>query len=129
MSGYLLDTHAVIWWWTADRRLGASARDVLAAGDADVHLSAASVWEIAIKSDAGRLPEIVDFRGEYPGLMAANNFAVLAVSDRHALTAGYLAGEHRDPFDRLIAAQALIEGLTVVTRDAEFARFGCEVLW
>lgn len=65
----------------------------------------------------------------YPMLMAQNNFSTLMVSNAHALRAGLLPIEHRDPFDRLIAAQALEENLTVVTGDPAFAAFGCKVLW
>jgi PIN domain nuclease of toxin-antitoxin system len=129
LTAYLLDTHAAIWWWTAHTRLGPKAASVLASGDADVFFSAASVWEIAIKSNAGKLPEIVDFESQYRPLMQANGFRTLAVTEAHALRGGFLPGAHRDPFDRLIAAQALIEDMTVVTRDPAIATFGCEVLW
>ena len=129
MSGFLLDTHAAIWWWTADPRLGSHALRVIANGAAPIYVSAASVWEIAIKHHAGRLTEIEDFSGQYRPLMSANGFASLPLSAEHALHGGYLAGEHRDPFDRLIAAQALLERLTVLTRDPQIAAFGCETLW
>lgn len=129
MTGLLLDTHAAIWWWTADRRLGLAGRNAIAAGDIPVYVGAASVWEIAIKTHSGKLDAIEDFPGQYAPLMAANGFLRLDVTDAHALRAGFLPGEHRDPFDRLIAAQALIENLAVVTRDPEIAAFGCRVLW
>lgn len=129
MTAYLLDTHAAIWWWTSDARLGAQASSLIASSEAVIYFSAASVWEIAIKSNAGKLPEIVDFESQYGPLMQANDFRSLAVTDDHALRGGFLPGAHRDPFDRLIAAQALIEGMTVITRDREIAAFGCEVLW
>ncbi|MGN6268962.1 MAG: type II toxin-antitoxin system VapC family toxin [Sphingomonas sp.] len=129
MTAYLLDTHAAIWWWTSDARLGAQASSLIASSEAVIYFSAASVWEIAIKSNAGKLPEIVDFESQYGPLMQANDFRSLAVTDDHVLRGGFLPGAHRDPFDRLIAAQALIEGMTVITRDREIAAFGCEVLW
>jgi PIN domain nuclease of toxin-antitoxin system len=129
LTRYLLDTHAAIWWWTSDPKLGARAADVIGSHDAPIYLSAASVWEVAIKSNAGKLPEIVDFEHEYEPLMQANRFIRLMVTDAHALRSGSLTGAHRDPFDRLIAAQALIEDLTVITRDPEIAGFGCKVLW
>ncbi|HEX8387568.1 MAG TPA: type II toxin-antitoxin system VapC family toxin [Sphingomonas sp.] len=127
--GYLLDTHAAIWWWTENPRLGRQAAEMIGAGEAPVYVSAASVWEIAIKSQAGKLDEIDDFEGQYPELMRSNGFIRLPVEDRHALRAGSLEGRHRDPFDRLIAAQGFLEKLTVVTRDKQVAGFGCEVLW
>ena len=129
LTAYLLDTHAAIWWWTTHSRLGPNAASLLASGDADIFFSAASVWEIAIKSNAGKLPEIVDFENQYGPLMQANGFRTLAVTDVHVLRGGFLPGAHRDPFDRLTAAQALIEDLIVVTRDPEIAAFGCKVLW
>ena len=129
MIGYLLDSHALLWWWTNAPRLGARARAAIQEGERPVHVSAAVVWEIAIKSALGKLPMIVDFQGQYPRLMRDNGFNRLDVTDTHALRAAYLAGTHRDPFDRLIAAQALTEDMVVITRDAEIARFGCTVLW
>lgn len=94
-----------------------------------MYVSVASVWEIAIKTHSGKLTEIEDFRRDYAPLMSSNGFHSLLVNDVHALEAGFLAGPHRDPFDRLIAAQGLIEDLTVITRDPEIAAFGCKVLW
>lgn len=129
LTDHLLDTHAALWWWTNNPRLGSAARRLLEEHTSRIFLSAACVWEIAIKSHAGRLPEIVDFAGQYPHLMRENGFVVLPISDRHALAGGYLAGKHRDPFDRVIAAQALAEDLTVITRDPEIAAFGCKVVW
>ena len=88
-----------------------------------------SAWEIAIKSAAGKLDMIEDFRRDYPVLMAGNGFDLLNVRDAHAIEAAYLSGEHRDPFDRLLAAQALTEDLAVITRDPELAAFGCRTIW
>jgi len=129
LTAYLLDTHAAIWWWTANSRLGSKAASLIASRDADIFFSAASVWEIAIKNNAGKLPEIVDFANQYKPLMQANGFRALAVTDDHALRGGFLPGVHRDPFDRLIAAQALMEKMTVITRDPAIASFGCDVFW
>jgi PIN domain nuclease of toxin-antitoxin system len=126
---YLFDTHGLLWWWTGDPRLGAQARALLESGETIVFVSAASVWEIAIKTQSGKLTAIEDFRRDYEPLMQANGFRRLPATDTHALKAGFLEGEHRDPFDRLIAAQALIEDLTVITRDPEIAAFGCRTVW
>lgn len=129
MTGLLLDTHTAIWWWTDTPRLGVAAYQALLAGDRPVHVSVISALEIAIKFRIGKLDSFPDPALDYPALMAANGFLTLEVGEHHALRAGLLPGEHRDPFDRLIAAQALAEGLTVVTRDPVFAAFGCKVLW
>jgi PIN domain nuclease of toxin-antitoxin system len=129
LTRYLLDSHAVIWWWTASPRLSEAARDAIISSDSSIMISAASVWEIAIKSASGRLPEINHFQTDYPVLMARNDFMRLEIRDDHAIRAAYLTGDHRDPFDRLIAAQALIDDMIVVTCDKQIAGFGCKVLW
>ncbi|WP_033923138.1 type II toxin-antitoxin system VapC family toxin [Sphingomonas sp. 37zxx] len=129
MTGFLLDTHAVLFWWAGGDRLGESARTVLQDSDAAFFVSAVSAWEVATKYRIGKLPDIGDPSIQYPRLIASNDFRSLDVTAAHGLLAGTLAGEHRDPFDRLIAAQALIEELTVLTRDPEIAKFGCKVLW
>ena len=125
----LLDTHAAIWWWLDSPMLGSRARESVSAGAQQVFVSAVSGIEIAIKFRIGKLPEFGNPASRFPALMLANNFDTLPVTQGHALAAGLLVGEHRDPFDRLIAAQALEERLTVVTRDPAFAAFGCKVLW
>lgn len=128
-SGLLLDTHAAIWWWTDSLRLGGTARAVLMAGEIPVHVSAVTAIEIAIKFRIGKLVDFGDPATDYLALMVANNFKSLAITQDHALAAGLLPGKHRDPFDRLIAAQALAEGLTIATCDPEFATFGCRTIW
>lgn len=125
----LLDTHAAIWWWLDSVRLGGAARRAIIDDNLPVVVSVVSAIEIAIKYRIGKLPEFGDPQARYATLMANDRFAPLAVTQEHAIHAGLLPGDHRDPFDRLIAAQALIEGLTVVTRDPAFAAFGCDVLW
>lgn len=129
MARILLDTHAAVWWWTSSPRLGQAAFDVLQAGLDDILVSAASAFEIAIKHRIGKFDDIGDPLTRFPRLMAENFFESLPVTEAHALAAGRLAGEHGDPFDRLIAAQALEENLTLVSRDPQFAAFGCKVIW
>lgn len=128
-TGLLLDTHAAVWWWKASRRLGRGARQALEDEPTDVRVSVISALEITIKHRIGKFDDIGDPAVNYPRLMAANNFVSLAITESHAIRAGLLAGDHRDPFDRIIAAQALAEELTVVTVDPAFAAFGCRVLW
>ena len=125
----LLDTHALIWWWLDGPQLPKSGRDAIGSPANDIFVSAATVWEIATKWRIGKLQEIEDPESQYAPLMARNGFVSLPIDDRHTMRAGLLPGEHRDPFDRLIAAQALIEDLTVITRDPAFAAFGCDVIW
>ncbi|WCT73355.1 type II toxin-antitoxin system VapC family toxin [Sphingomonas naphthae] len=132
MSGtdrLLLDTHAALWWWSDPTRLGAKASELLAEADCPIAVSAVSALEIANKFRLGKLPDIGDPAANFRRLMDRNGFDSLSVNEAHALRAGLLPGEHRDPFDRLIAAQALIEDMVVVTRDRAFIDFGCKVIW
>jgi PIN domain nuclease of toxin-antitoxin system len=128
LTGYLLDTHSLLWWWTDVGRLSGAARAAIEA-DERIVVSTASIWEIAIKTASGKLEMIEDFQRDYRPLMASNDFEALAMTDDHALKAAFLPGRHRDPFDRMLAAQALIESLVVITRDPAFAAFGCTVIW
>lgn len=92
-------------------------------------VSAIAALEVAIKYRIGKLDMIGDPATNFPRLMETHRFNRVEVTEAHALVAGLLPGEHRDPFDRMIAAQALAGGLTVVTCDPAFAAFGCKVLW
>lgn len=127
-AGLLLDTHAALWWWRDIPRLGVKAREAIEDGGA-IFVSVVSAFEIGLKWRLGKLPMIEDPAINYPLLMARNHFVGLALTETHAMHAGLLPIEHRDPFDRLIAAQALEEELTVVTHDPAFRAFGCSVLW
>lgn len=126
---YLLDTHALIWWWEADPRLGVAAADLIEQRIKPIYVSAISGLEIAIKVRLGKLPTMALPISEYPSNIDQSGFLHLAVHPAHARAGGLMAGAHRDPFDRVLAAQALMEGLTVVTRDPAFRAFGCETLW
>lgn len=126
---YLLDTHALIWWWDNDPRLGKIATDLLQRRKETIHVSAVSGLEIATKVRIGKLPSMALPISEYPSNIEQSGFLHLAISPAHARTGGLLPGDHRDPFDRVLAAQALMHGLIVVTRDPCFRVFGCEVIW
>lgn len=122
----LLDTHAFLWWLADHRSLSAAARAAIADPSALVFVSAASVWEISIKASLGRL----DLGGADPSeAIPACGFLDLPVTSAHAWTAGRLPAHHDDPFDRMLVAQALAEGLTCVTRDPEIASYGVQNLW
>ena len=127
--GLLLDTHTAIWWWTDPARIGKNAFEVLAAGEAAIFVSPIFANEIAIKFRIGKLVDFGDPATDFPALMVSNKFLTFPITESHALSAGLLPGSHRDSFDRLIAAQALAERLTVATCDPEFASFGCKTIW
>lgn len=118
----LLDTHVLI-WWDEGRRLATEARRAIADADS-VYVSAASAWEIAIKTGLGRLRPIRTVEQA----VDESGFLELPVTFRHAERVGKLPPHHRDPFDRLLIAQADVEELTLVTRDAVFARYGVGVI-
>ncbi|MBM4154337.1 MAG: type II toxin-antitoxin system VapC family toxin [Lentisphaerae bacterium] len=120
----LLDTHVVLWWLADAPELGAGARDAIADRANIVHVSAATAWEIVVKRALGKL-EIPD---RWEQALAEEPFSQLAVSWRHALQVGKLPDVHRDPFDRLLVAQAIVEGLTLVTRDEVLNRYGIATL-
>ncbi len=125
----LLDTHAFLWWVADDRRLSRKARAAIASRDSACFLSMASVWEMAIKVGLDRLelPSSVDrFVSEQ---MAANAFEPLPIDLGHAGDVARLPFHHRDPFDRLLVAQALGEGLTIVSADPVFAKYGVKRVW
>jgi PIN domain nuclease of toxin-antitoxin system len=129
VSRYLLDTHALIWWWRDDARLSERARGVMRDRNQMIYVPSISALEIANKVRIGKLPEMASFVPRLGDLVAADAFRHLSLTHDHALRAGMLPGRHGDPFDRMIAAQALIEDMTVITCDREIAAFGCKVLW
>src|SRR5574340_1213563 len=105
----LLDTHSLLWWLDGDRRLSRRARLCIADETNVVLVSAASAWEIATKVRLGKLPGAVDVATNLSEIMAEQGFDGLSISVTHALRAGALPGPHRDPFDRMLIAQALTE--------------------
>ena len=119
----LLDTQVALWWHSDHRRLRAPGRRAIA-NAAEVWVSAASAWEVAIKTALGKLRP----PGPFDEAVEASGFRQLLVTFRHAAGAGVLPGHHRDPFDRMLVAQAQLDGLTLVTHDDVFERYGVAVL-
>ena len=113
----LLDTHALLWWLDDDSRLSGPARDAIAEGGRRVLVSAASLWEIATKHRLGKLGEADAFLSDPQAVMRAEGFEPLAVTWPHALLAGRLDTPHRDPFDRMLAAQTILDGLVLVSNE------------
>ena len=125
----LLDTHALLWWLLDSPQLSAPARAAIAAPEQRVLVSAASAWELGTKFRIGKLPEAEDIVVNLGAYLRKQRFEVLPIGLEHALAAGRLPGPHRDPFDRMLMAQATIERATVVTTDPVFADYGLVVLW
>lgn len=124
----LVDTHALIWFQAGDRRLSKAARRAIEADDAELLISAATVWEMAIKASLGRLqlPGPVD---GYIAEKVGQGYRMMAISWTHAAKVEDLPWHHRDPFDRLLVAQALTERCPVITKDRAFHKYGVEVVW
>jgi PIN domain nuclease of toxin-antitoxin system len=116
----LLDTHAFLWWLDDPSLLSPAAREAIGDGRNTVYVSAAVVWEIVIKKALGKL----DAPDDLGGAMAANRFLPLPVTVPHALAVASLPNVHRDPFDRLLVAQAVHEGIKIVSRDPNVLLYG-----
>lgn len=127
----MLDTSAFLWFCADDERLSADARESISDGLNTIIVSAATVWEISIKFARNRLPELgAEPPEEYiPLRMAGYEFNALPISFEHAYRVAHLPQLHRDPFDRLLIAQAVEENLPVITPDPQFADYGVEVIW
>ena len=125
----LLDTHALLWWLAGDRRLPAKARRAIEDESNTVFVSAASAWEIATKTRQGRLPGGAIVADDVAGCLAGQGFLGLDITVRHAQCAGSLAGEHKDPFDRMLIAQAQVEGLTLISDEEIFDAYGVRRFW
>lgn len=125
----LLDTHVFLWWIIDDRRLPPYIRDVIADEGNELFLSSASCWEMAIKAKLGRLKLPVPPEKFIPDQMIANNISGLPIQLAHALHVYSLPDHHRDPFDRMLAAQAQIERMPIVTNDSLLADYDVRILW
>ena len=125
----LLDTHALLWWLADSERLSLPARRTIADESNAILVSAASAWEIATKSRLGKLPGSEDVALDIAGAIAGQGFEELAISVADAERAGRLPGPHRDPFDRMLIAQALSRDLVIVSIDTAFDRYGVNRHW
>ncbi|MEO8182433.1 MAG: type II toxin-antitoxin system VapC family toxin [Deltaproteobacteria bacterium] len=124
----LLDTHALIWWATLHRQLSAKAKRALSDQESQVYVSAASAWEIAIKARIGKLDWPAE-AGSVNDYVLGQGFRALPISLDHAERAGQLAIQHRDPFDRMLIAQALAENLLLVSNESVFDGAGVRRYW
>jgi PIN domain nuclease of toxin-antitoxin system len=120
----LLDTQAFLWWLADDPRLGPEARSYIEDPSNLVHVSAASAWEIAVKRASGKL----EAPGDITAWIGDEDFRPLPIAVAHAVESAELPEHHRDPFDRLLVAQARLEGLTLVARDDAIERYDVAVI-
>jgi PIN domain nuclease of toxin-antitoxin system len=125
----LLDTHTLLWWLDGDRRLSAKARRAISDDSNEILVSAASAWEITTKARLGKLPGALDVAADVAGSIASQGFSPLAITIVHAQRAGGLPGPHRDPFDRMLIAQAQLEDVPIVGDDEVFDTYGVGRIW
>jgi PIN domain nuclease of toxin-antitoxin system len=128
-SSYLLDSHVLLWWWFDPERLSGAVQTLLVDPTSRILVSAASVWELSLKHHQGKLPELATAMDDLPGLLQADGFLPLPISLAHGLRAGGYSQPHRDPFDRMLAAQAELERLVLLTADPQLTTFPCQILW
>ena len=125
----LLDTHAFLWWLAGDAALSRAAQGGIADEANDIYISAASAWEIATKHRLGKLPGATQVAVDVESWIASQGFTALSISARHGQAAGSLPGPHRDPFDRMLIAQAVIEDMVLVSNEQVFDAYGVRRLW
>lgn len=126
---YLLDTHALLWAAFDKGLLSPRARRVIQSASNEILVSAASAWEIATKFRLGKLPHAQVLADDFIRIVTSAGYVLLPISVEHALRAGRMIGEHRDPFDRMLAAQAIHEDIRLVSNDTQLDPFGVRRVW
>lgn len=129
LNGLLLDTHALYWWLTEHPKLAPEAYAAIASEQTNVYVSAISAYEIAFKNRLGKLEVPETLLDTFPDTLAIHGFREISLSVRHAIVAAGLDFPHRDPFDRMLIAQALEDGLTLVSNERGFDATGVARLW
>ncbi|MGA8775164.1 MAG: type II toxin-antitoxin system VapC family toxin [Terriglobales bacterium] len=125
----MLDTHALIWWMTNSPSLPDSVRRLIIDKRNTVVVSAASAWEMATKVRLGRIPAASDITRNFQEYLTQSGFESLSVSAAHGIRAGLLPGPQRDPFDRMLIAQAQAEDLTIISNERAFDSYGIRRAW
>ena len=125
----LLDTHALLWWLSDDPALTRAARRVIAETKNVVLVSAASAWEIATKVRLGKLPTAIELASDFSGYIEQEGMQTLSISVEHAIRAGLLAGIHKDPFDRMLIAQAQAENVPLISNEELLDSYGVRRIW
>jgi PIN domain nuclease of toxin-antitoxin system len=129
MARLLIDTHVLLWWLDGDKRLVRKPRQLVQSEANDILVSAATVWEITTKARIGKLPGALAVAADVPACLADQGFMPLSITVEHAQIAGNLPGPHRDPFDRMLIAQAQAERIPIVSIDAAFDSYGVTRIW
>jgi PIN domain nuclease of toxin-antitoxin system len=125
----LLDTHALLWWLADDPTLSRQARKFISETKNTAIVSAASAWEIATKVRLGKLPTAAELAADFVGYLEREGFELLSFSAEHGIRAGLLPGAHKDPFDRMLIAQAQAEDIPVVSDELVFDAYGVRRIW
>ena len=125
----LLDTHAFLWWLEGNKRLSANAHSAIDDDANDVVVSAVTAWEIANKHRQGKLPQAESVAQDVLGMIASQGFEEIDITVNDAQKAGQLPEIHKDPFDRMLIAQAMERNMALVSKDAEFDGYGVNRLW
>ena len=125
----LLDTHTLLWWLAGDSSLSATAKAAIEDETNPVFVSAATTWEIATKHCHGKLPEIAAIVADLDGVILEQGFVGLPITLRHGQAAGALPGPHRDPFDRMLIAQAMLNDLVLISNEQRFDVYGVKRMW
>ena len=125
----LLDTHALLWWLAGDKSLSRPARVAITDEENEIFVSAASAWEVATKHRIGKLPGAGPLAVDFAREVRQQGFTELPISFAHGQVAGSLPGAHRDPFDRMLVAQAREEKMALISNEIVFDQFGVERIW
>lgn len=125
----LLDTHAFLWWLAGDENLSTVSRAAIADQGNEIFVSAASAWEISTQFRLGKLPGVAAIVADIEAVIIEQGMTPLPIAMRHAQTAGSLPGPHRDPFDRMLMAQAMNDDMALVSNEIVFDAYGVRRLW
>ena len=126
---YLLDIHALLWWLSDHEQLSSNARETIADPENDIYVSAASAWEIATKFARGRLPGASVIPPDFAGVIEQEQFLELPINSAHMVRSAMLPGDHRDPFDRILAAQSILENMALISVDEKIPPLGVMTRW
>lgn len=126
---YLLDTHALLWWWIEPMQLSDTVKQVIYNPHNQIFVSPINLWELAIKYQKGKLPQARTAIDEFETLIQEDSFELLPIKLTHTRTAALYNQPHSDPFDRILVAQAQCEQLILISKDSKLPQFGIQILW